>query len=188
MDSGAIDGPAMSDSEATPANLVGSTMANPVVADPTTANPNITIPAATDPHINGPGVVGPTATDPSVVDPTTTDPGPVGPATANNNVPGPTVANSGVTATVPQPSPIGVTTDTPSLVHHSPSGQDIPDRMESPMETVYPKFAAPEVFVHLSSISNVDGWSNLVRAYLKFETVSPSKSVSFLCPVLFCKL
>ena len=187
MDFNAIDSPAMTDSEVAPANVVISTTTNSVVADPTTTNSvvadlNATIPTATDPGINGPSVVSPTTTDPGVVVPTTTGPVPAGTASANTNVSGPTVADSG------QHSSIGVTIRAPSSVHHSPPGQGTPDRVESPAETAYPKFAALEVFVHLSSIPNVDGWSNLVQAYLKFEAASPSKNVSFRYSVLFYEL
>lgn len=42
----------------------------------------------------------------------------------------------------------------------------------------YPKFITPGVLAHLSGITNIEGWSDLVQIYLKFETMSLSKSVS----------
>jgi hypothetical protein len=42
----------------------------------------------------------------------------------------------------------------------------------------YPKFITPAVLAHLSGLTNVEGWSDLVQAYLKFETASPSRNVS----------
>ena len=194
MDFNTMDSPAMMDSETTPANAVGSTTTNPIAAEPTATDPSIvnsttTGPGIVDPTATSPGIVDSTATGPRIVDPlatglnivnpTMTDPSP---ATTNINVASPAVADPGVSATIPQPTPssIAVTVDTPLSIRRDSCGQDTPDPVKSPVEIVYPKFITPEILEHLSSITNVDGWSNLVQAYLEFEAASPSKSVSFL--------
>ena len=42
----------------------------------------------------------------------------------------------------------------------------------------YPKFITTAILTHLSGDTNVEGWSDTVQMYLKFENASPSKSVS----------
>ena len=78
-----------------------------------------------------------------------------------------TIMTSGLdlSPTCPGPS-TNVTISAPSLISVS--------------EACYPKFIMPEILAHLSDVKGVEGWSNLVQMYLKFETISPSKSIRLL--------
>ena len=87
-------------------------------------------------------------------------------------------------ATIPTldaPAPLTpVPTTTPLALDRAPS---VKDNLPVSLSTDgYPKFITPGVLAHLTGITSVEGWLDLVRAYLKFEIVSPSKSVSVYLP------
>ena len=188
----------------TTASVIGSTTANPSIVNPipTVADPSATTPTTADLNVTTPtatnlGVVipidttSPTATNPTVDSPTTTGSNVVGSATADPNTsptvvtpsaPSPAVAYSEVTVPTTSTPSLMVTAATPSSFDHGSSGQDARLPKKSAPGTTYPKFITPEVITHLSSITNVDGWSDLVQVYLEFEAASPSKSVS----VIYC--
>jgi hypothetical protein len=99
---------------------------------------------------------------------------------------------------VDQPSPAPVVEPPPAFVAQtlipeldllSAPGPTAVSTPVSPVTSVstggYPKFITPEVLAHLSGITNVEGWSDLVQIYLKFETASPSKSVSYPSTIFF---
>ena len=145
----------------TPTNATGPTTSNPSIVNPTTSDPSTISPTTAD--VNPENVDGPNATDTDVsLSPTMSNPG-----TAN---PGSSPLMSGATSPA-------IATGTP-LFDHNPSSQDIFDPTMLALVKACPSFVTPEIVQHLLSVSNVDGWSDLIQIYLKFEAASPSKNVS----------
>ena len=166
-----------------PIGIVNHTTANLGVV--TLANPRVTGPATIDPE-----VVNPTMVMRSVADSTTfhlgdTDLNMIGP----DPEPSPLASDTPLPVVLspnPATSSLTVTTTTPPLPNRDSPSQDQPNPNKPAPAKAYPKFITPEVLKHLSSITGVDGWSNLIQTYLEFEVASPSRSVSdglFITPV-----
>ena len=187
--------------------VTSPTMANPSVVNPPTTIPGVITPAATTPGVAIPSVTnlhvvtpanidGPTVTGSTVDNPTTASSGVTSPATTGpdasptivvHSALNPTAAHRGVTiptTSAPElagPPSLTVTSATPASFDHGSSSQGTSHLAKSAPGMVYPKFVTSEVITHLSSITNVDGWSDLVQIYLKFEATSPSRSVRLIC-------
>ena len=63
---------------------------------------------------------------------------------------------------------------TPLVLDHLPPSSASVSRVD------YPKFITPGVLAHLTGVTGIEGWSDLVQTYLEFENASPSKSVSLI--------
>jgi hypothetical protein len=177
-------GPSMNDLHAVNPTTTNPTTTNPTTANPTTINPTVVTPAiapadVVSPATTGPGIVSPAATNPGVVNSTPPVAGVVNLTPPVPGIVGPTVTNPGVTdlaATVADPrhsllasgitSPPTATTVIPPPLDHESGPVDLASVQ------AYPKFLGPEIIQHLSSISNVDGWLDLVQIYLKYKVAS----------------
>jgi hypothetical protein len=174
----------MNDLHAVNPTTTNPTTTNPTTANPTTINPTVVTPAiapadVVSPATTGPGIVSPAATNPGVVNSTPPVAGVVNLTPPVPGIVGPTVTNPGVTdlaATVADPrhsllasgitSPPTATTVIPPPLDHESGPVDLASVQ------AYPKFLGPEIIQHLSSISNVDGWLDLVQIYLKYKVAS----------------
>jgi len=177
---------------------------DPGIGTPAATDPGVVVPATTNPGANNPtiassGIVDPTTSDPGIVAPASNDPG----AATSTDIVGSTTkslhADGAVTtgpcvdgSTIAGPATTDPNTDPTSVIHSTLGPTWIGSSVIIPTTTVpgpgppsltidpadYPKFLTPEVILHLSSVTNVDGWSDLVQIYLEFESASQSKSVS----------
>jgi len=187
--------------------VTSPTTANPGVVDPSTTIPSVITPAATTPSVAIPTVTNlhvvnpanidsPTVTGSTVDNPTMAAFGVTSPATADPDASPTIVIHSALASTAayhgvtipttsaPEqagPPSLTVTSATPVSFDYDSSSQGTSHLAKSAPGMVYPKFVTSEVITHLSSITNIDGWSDLIQIYLKFEATSPPRSVSLIC-------